>query len=451
MRRALDSARRAAADISRAPRWLVTLVIAAGLLMSALGPPSSVRADVPPGPVDPVARLQLVLKSIRIRDDRDLFGEGEMKFSAVLCEDDAPQSCGRGSSVRIDLNFNASSGQTVILDRVMPQEGDETTGAAFWFDGIAVFPGEHYHFQANIYDDDPTSDDHLGRLVAYLDEEHGWGIGTSTARSLHNDGSPGDYDLTFEVRRTPLPDFRINGVRHFESGGREFYCASVENIGERPSSPARLVFRARGVPGSGPVVPALEPNQISEHCIVRSELPAEQHQLEVTVDEPRQISEINEANNRYEMTVPAVAPASAAPGSAPSPQPAPPESQPETKQDQPDLSVRAIKVNGQAPDGQDDCSVGSKNSVAVVIKNTGSDPTGSFSTRLIVDGNRDDAFDLNVDGLDAGQERDVIFENVQMKKGEHTLKAIVDAEDAIDESRESNNELKATARCKDAG
>ena len=444
IRRALDSAPRAAADLSRARRWLVTFAIAASLLMSALGPPSSVHADVPPGPV---ARLQLVLKSIRIRDDRDLFGKGEMKFAAVLCEDDAPQSCGPGSSVSIALNFNASSGQTVTLDRVMPREGDETTGAAFWFDGIPVFPGQHYHFQANMYDGDPTSDDHLGRLVTYVDEEHGWGIGTSTVRSIHNDGSPGDYDLTFEIRRTPLPDFRINGVRRFESAGREFYCASVENIGERPSTPARLVFRARGVPGSGPVVPDLVPNQISEHCILRSELPAEQHQLEVTVDEPRQISEINEANNRYEMTIPAVAPASAAPGSVPSPQPASRENQPEAKQDQPDLTVRAIRVKGQTTDGKDDCRVGSKNTVAVVVRNGGSGESGSFTTRLIVDGAEVDA---TVNNVGAGEERDVLFENVTLKKGGRTLTAIADAERTIDESNEDNNERKISARCTDA-
>ena len=178
------------------------------------------------------------------------------------------------------------------------------------------------------------------------------------------------FGIAATVFLSALGPPRINGVRHFESAGREFYCASVENIGERPSSPARLVFRARGVPGSGPVVPALEPNQISEHCILRSELPAEQHQLEITVDEPRQISEINEANNRYEMTIPALAPASAAPGLVPSPQPKPNGPQPEPSGDQAGLAVRGIWVNGQAPNGKDDCKDG-KNAVTVVVKNAG--------------------------------------------------------------------------------
>ena len=51
------------------------------------------------------------------------------------------------------------------------------------------------------------------------------------------------------------------------------------------------------------------------------------------------------------------------------------------------------------------------------------------------------------DGLEAGKEREVRFDDVRLKKGERTLTALVDAKGAVAESNEDNNELKVTARC----
>jgi subtilase family serine protease len=55
-----------------------------------------------------------------------------------------------------------------------------------------------------------------------------------------------------------------------------------------------------------------------------------------------------------------------------------------------------------------------------------------------------------VTGLEAGKVREVKFENVRLNKGEHTLTAVADAKDAVDESDEENNDRDVTARCKDA-
>ena len=52
-----------------------------------------------------------------------------------------------------------------------------------------------------------------------------------------------------------------------------------------------------------------------------------------------------------------------------------------------------------------------------------------------------------MDGLDAGQEREVRFDNIQLKAGAHTLTAAADTADAVAEFTEDNNELKVTARC----
>jgi subtilase family serine protease len=171
-----------------------------------------------------------------------------------------------------------------------------------------------------------------------------------------------------------------------------------------------------------------------------------------SIDEARAIPEMDELNNVGVHTVEAVAAAAAetasgVPGAVPSPEPNRSVAQARQSGAQPDLSVYAIKVNGQAPDGKNDCNVG-KNDVIVVVKNGGTGEAGSFTTRLIVDGDETDA---TVDNVRAGEEREVRFENVQLKKGERTLKAIADAERTIDETREENNDFKVSARCTDGG
>jgi subtilase family serine protease len=188
-----------------------------------------------------------------------------------------------------------------------------------------------------------------------------------------------------------------------------------------------------------PILTALEVGQTTEHCVLRSELPARQHHLSFTVDEGRQIAEMDESNNHYEWGIPATGAATGADvGDVPSPEPKPSGAQA-------DLTVRAIRINGRAPDGKDDCKDG-KNDVTVAVKNVGKGDAGSFAVRLAVDG---DDVDAAVDGLDAGQEREVRFDDLPLKRGERTLTAGADVEKTVAESKEDNNELEATARCKD--
>jgi len=164
---------------------------------------------------------------------------------------------------------------------------------------------------------------------------------------------------------------------------------------------------------------------------------------------------MEENNNAGVMTVEAVGgpartgPAStgpAAPVAVPSPRPKPAVSQPDPSAEKVDLTIRAIRVNGRAPDGKGDCKIG-KNDVAVLVKNTGEGDAGGFVVRLLVDG---DLTDATVDGLGAGEERGVRFGDVQLQKGEHTLQAAADPEQALAESSDGNNELKLTARCNGA-
>jgi subtilase family serine protease len=159
-----------------------------------------------------------------------------------------------------------------------------------------------------------------------------------------------------------------------------------------------------------------------------------------SLDDARQIPEMEELNNvdfvLVEASSEGIPDAAPAPVAVPSPEP------PRSKKKL-DLTVTAIKINGQAPDDKDDCKVG-KNGVTVVVKNDGKADAGSFAVRLTAD---DDTYDTAVDGLRAGQQREVRFANVTLSKGEHTLRAVADAQHAIDESSEDTNDLTVTARC----
>ena len=59
-------------------------------------------------------------------------------------------------------------------------------------------------------DEDEFSYDFMGYVVVAVDAAHDWSLGTHTAGGIHNDGSPGDFDVTFEIRRAPLADLKIS-------------------------------------------------------------------------------------------------------------------------------------------------------------------------------------------------------------------------------------------------
>ena len=168
---------------------------------------------------------------------------------------------------------------------------------------------------------------------------------------------------------------------------------------------------------------------MGELC-VETELPhSGQHRLTAVVDEPRTLVEYNETNNVYEQTYTAVAPA------------------PSQAQALPDLTVSAIKINGTPPYGTDDCREG-RNDVTVVIKNGATTNAGDFHVRLVVDDDQGSGKERYlVDGLEAGKEQGVRFDDVRLKKGRHSLAATADAMSGISESNEGNNVLEVSASC----
>jgi subtilase family serine protease len=114
----------------------------------------------------------------------------------------------------------------------------------------------------------------------------------------------------------------------------------------------------------------------------------------------------------------------------------------------PDLTVKAIKLNGRVPDGKDDCKPG-KNVVTVTVKNGGNADAGSFVVSLSEDLADVALGEQTVDGLKIGQEREVRFEGVRLKKGTQKIEAYADYREKVSESSKDNNGLMVTASCKD--
>ena len=475
-------------------RLLVTLSVLCGVWLSwAPHSANPAHADDPeerdhrgedgprlsPGTVqgegDPVARLWVYLKKVHVRSDNDLiFGSGELHLEITLsrCTGGTKESCAdRTQREYVDgyaTDFSADSGDDVTLTRVFP---------------LDAFPGEHYRIHTELIERDHAGDtvglssDRLGEVFWTFGEADGWRLGTHTAISIKEEARQrGDYDLEIEISHAPFPDLRPVSVtvNDLPAGTAKLVCMAFENAGPVDAGPFEVALRVDGVVPAGARAAAgrLPAGATGEQCVETPLSANEQHQLAVVIDEARALTEVNELNNVFEQPYPRIraigsnefssagsgvhigsnefssgGATSATPTPTASPTPSP-SATPTPSQARPDLTIGAIRVNGRAPDGKDDCKDG-KNDVAVVVKNTGTAGAGAFVVRLAVDGEKDQIPDKAVPGLDAGQEREIRFDDVRLKKGEHKLEASADAGKAVAETDEGNNTRTVAARCKD--
>src|SRR4051794_39284085 len=227
-------------------RWSLVLGVIAASLISAFGPPQAAVADTPP---DPAARLQVLVKSFHIYDDRDLFGAGDEAWVVELCSAAASGFCGADSKQDTyggDIPFHASGGADVTINYLLPQAGDSRTADVTPEAGMPVYSDRRYHLLFTMEDQDFVDGDDMGAIDANLTEANGWDIGTHTARSIHGDGSPGDYSATWEVRRAPLPDLTIKNMYIQDPAGSPLICAEIGNVGERPAASSMLTVETEG-------------------------------------------------------------------------------------------------------------------------------------------------------------------------------------------------------------
>jgi hypothetical protein len=372
----------------------------------------------------------------------------------------------------LNHRFSADSGDSKTLDLMMPGAPEDP--------GITLHAGRSYKFQLSMFERDTGGGDFMGGVQRVLDQSNGWGVGLheqEPAAPFADRSLPtgdivcagcggiivGDYLVTYEIRLSPLPDLRPTAIRVLgaepgDTSGEENVCLGVQNAGQADSGAFQLnLYVENTLARNGSVgVVGLAAGASHESCI-RTFLPTSGlHRLRLVVDQYRAVAELNEQNNHIDEALdrgpaqPVQAPAGAGPASpntgSASAEQGTPGQKPVTPAPQADLTVSAIRVRDRVPDGKDDCKDG-KNRVAVVVKNGGKANAGPFAVRLDVDG--DQADEALISALEAGQEQEVRFDDVRLKKGARTFVATLDPKNAVAESNEDNNELKVAATCKD--
>lgn len=393
-----------ATTVAFARRAVPALGLAAVLLATALGPPASAPAHgqterdrrgegqqqlpAPPAPqarmaqgAVPRARLQVVVKSIRILDDRDV-GDGEFRLVATFercpsapapCvyedSENAPgylqQAPGTASLAKAEKRFDAGEG-TLGLDWVLPQANDPVYNGYDLSEGAGypVFSGAPYLFRLDLWELDwGGSLEFMGSVILMLREEDGWGVGTYEVRGLFERGGKyfvTDYEAWIEIRRTPLPDLVPTAIRVVEVvgvSGIGKICMSVVNAGWEPAGPSSLTLAVdKADHRIGTVnVGGLGIGETKEGCVIPplSVDLSGLHGLFAIADEAGAVPELDELNNEFFRVI------DRRPTPTPTATPIPALA---------DLTVSAIRVRGREPDGKDDCKDG-KNDIAVVVKN----------------------------------------------------------------------------------
>jgi hypothetical protein len=437
-------------------RGASSLSLVAVLLTSILGGAAPALADEPivhdhRNGESPIGRIQIVVKSVEILNDHD-GGPGRVRLSISLTCTATPTPCTAGQSLDwFQETYAASSGETVVVDRVLPRAEPTNSRYDSSVDGgYPVRKGHTYGVKVAMWELDTFSDnDLMGERQIVLTEANGWGTtqGTFDLQSVMGDRF-GDFKVHFEIRSVDLPDLKPVAIKTTDQPGtdKQRVCMTVHNAGLRTAGAFQVALRIDGdIPNDAvATIPQLARDGYTDGCI-QTRLPTSgKHTLSMLIDAPNRVLELNETNNVSEQAY-----------TAPAKQTSASSDQPDSTTDAalPDLTVRAIKVNDQVPDGKRDCKDG-KNDIAVVVKNVGDGDAESFTVRLVLDDDQDHVQEQTAGaGLDAGKESSVTFRGVRLRKGTHNLTATASASTDISESdsesNQAHNALKVTVRCSD--
>lgn len=437
-------------------RILRSVGLSAGLVLLALGltTPTGAEHELLH---DPAARLKIVLKSIHVNDDHDFFSSGDMDMQLMVTKcprptwDDLCASQPNTLHTFYDKSrrFSADTGQTVTLNLPIPDDDLSTydpessnihPGFGSEATGLSVYSGESYSLMVRILERDTGNDyEFMGVVFFRLEEERGWLNGPHSVRSAGSDGVPdGNFVVALEISRMPLPNLVAHSIILEDVPGSttKLVCSRILNAGLKDAGGFDIIVRIDGgtPPGGKQRINGLNSGETKIPCFETDRLPADRaHFISLSVDEAREVPEMDDGRQRLMLNVPAQAGPSGG-------------SQPPPNQAQADLVVTALRVNGKAPTVGDACKEG-KNDIAATIKNQGNAPAGSSVARLEVDD--DDPVEQAVPTLAAGAEREVKFDDVRLKKGDRVLTVAADAKKSVAESNEDNNELKVTVKCKD--
>jgi hypothetical protein len=407
-------------------------------------------------------RMQLVLKSIKILDDREPFWESNaelrlhMRVWRVKKDDGCPSYTSRPACIDViaatTFNFWAGTGDTVPFNRSLPLESSGEGSAAVGPEiGFPLYPGEVYGYQFYMVDKDLGYHvDQMGLLSGVLSQETGWGppgvydergwvecpdagVGgfcspaPEEVDSPYNpaDSHPAFYRVLYELRAVPTADLVAQTFRY--DPHRDALCMGIANMGERPAGPFLVNITADpegAFPGKTTTLTygeGLAAGAMMEPCIAPN-MPAGDHGISFAIDPAHRVMELNEGNNTYRSRF------KFAPGGI-NAQPAP-GTQPRSNLA---LTTIEIKSNGKNPES---CRAG-KNDIAVTVKNDGAQPASAFRVQL--DGDDIDDEVRSVDGLDADKSREIVFEDVRLKKGAQELTGRVTTDESAADANESDN------------
>ena len=456
------------------------LGLSIGPLTHRFVPVAQAAESVAPVPREPVARVLVHLSRVNVSADLD-WGAEDVSLDVTVKEH--KKDCTGAGCVRTMVNghvydFEASNQSVTVVDRTLPQYGDTypepAVNSAL---GIPIRVGYAYELIVEGRELDMFTDDSFGTVRAWIADTDGKvklgpALGRSRVSCAHSpfvdkdyceDNSPGAYTVEYEIVPASLPDLHPASIKQYPLLGtpRTLVCTTVKNEGIAGAGPFELSLKVNGAEPAGGRTQAgkLDSGAEGDLCVEVVLPTAGTHELTATVDVTGNQYEYNEANNVYRQSyTPAGGTTNTGSQSAPNgdagapdPKPAPsssPSSTPAPKQARSDLTVGTLKVNGQVTDGKDDCKDG-KNAVAVIVKNGGEGKAGTFSVRLLSDG--DEVGEKSVDGLEAGKEREVRFDDVRLKAGSHELVVTLDPTNAVAESDDENNRRTVSVRCKGSG
>lgn len=288
---------------------LMTLAYAIGVFSWAIAPTAYALAETPQQENrDPSARVQIILNGVRILDDNDP-GSGEFEaWMSLLCFS-APSPCLGQTSAGISSfaykRFSGATGETITLDEVHPTVGDaihELAESSVQI-GYPLYAGHRYELRFNLIEKDPLTDpDKLGLVTFVMEQGQNWGMGEHTLRSVQANGSPGDFELLFQVRPTPLADLNPTSMTVTRPTGSAEHriCVNMLNRGARGSigypvllyldeSPEFIAVELGDGLGSG---------QNDTVCLHATLPTTGVHTLTAVVDGARTVPEENENNNR---------------------------------------------------------------------------------------------------------------------------------------------------------
>jgi hypothetical protein len=459
--------------------------LASLLLALTVGPATPARADDPAVQV-PETRLQLVVKQAHIFHDEDWLGSGEITIHAAVlecmspephgvlpCTWGSPEAPGQPPAAGRMFSFSADSGDDVPLNAIVatPKGGIPAKNSSDPEDAtFLVSPGKRYAVAFLGLEGDGTGweefgvrwdtfvpylligMDYMGTAEMLIDEGNNWGIGTRSLLGSKDYGA--DFSIDFEIRQPVLPDLvALHAIPRRLDDGRYVICASAVNRGEVPAGPSSMRLGLWFTTIGTVDMPGLAFGEVFEHCFLVDDptFGTQESKVRLIVNPSTApgggwaAGETDFANNVLEEMIPAFR---ATTGQAQSTVATPDPGQAGSTTGQIDLRPTSIRVRGSDASGNNDCDPGA-NTVTIEVQNRGSAGAGSFTVRLAVDG--DPASEVAVDGLQAGRERQVSFNGVSLKKGQHTLQASVDSKNGVVETDEDNNQLSKDVNCKDEG